>query len=164
MLNEESEERQARYLARFQTLSEKSDNCRREADVLGEEIQALQVGDERRNSCASQFNGSCFDPTMVEQFIAAGAAQAMQQLARIQGEICRVYGWQHQPEPTAPKRVTGGKEKEEWEGAWDKEKAASVWYQGATVDPAVDLVWCQNANVGSLGGRNPGTKKWKAAS
>ena len=37
----------------------------------------LQAGDERRNSCESQSNGCCFDPTMVEQFIATGAAQAL---------------------------------------------------------------------------------------
>ena len=43
MLHEENEERQARFQALFQTLSEKSGNCRQEADTLEEEIQALQA-------------------------------------------------------------------------------------------------------------------------
>ena len=65
-LSAEMEERKALYETRFRALSEKSGSCRREADIL-EEIQALQAGDERRNSCASQSNGCCFDPTVVEQ-------------------------------------------------------------------------------------------------
>ena len=58
MLHEENEERQARFQARCQTLSEKSGNFRKEADILEEEIQALQA-EERRGSCASQSNGCC---------------------------------------------------------------------------------------------------------
>ena len=38
---EENAERQARFQARFQTLSEKSGKCRQEADILEKEIQAL---------------------------------------------------------------------------------------------------------------------------
>ena len=61
--------------------------------------KALQAGEERRGSCASESNGRSFDPAMVDQLLTMGAAQAMQQLAFIQGEISRVYGGQHQPEP-----------------------------------------------------------------
>ena len=34
MLHEENQERQARFQTRFQTLSEKSGNCRKKADIL----------------------------------------------------------------------------------------------------------------------------------
>ena len=50
---------------------------------------------------------------MVEHFLTMGAAQALQQLALIQGGISRVYGGQHQPEPAAPEHVAGGEEKED---------------------------------------------------
>ena len=74
-------------------------------------------------------------------------------------EKSAVYCGQRQPEPPAPELVAGGEEKEEWEGDWDKEKAASDLYESASVDPAGDLVWCQNENSGSLGGRNPRTPR-----
>ena len=96
-------------------------------------------------------------PATVEQFLMMRAAQAALQLAFIQGEICREYGGQYQPDPTAPEAGGRGKEREEWEGDWDKEKAASGWYESATVDRAVDLVWCQKG--GSVGGRNPRTPR-----
>ena len=67
LLHEENEEMQARFQARFQTLSETSGNCRKEADNLEEEIQALQAGEERRGSCVSQSNGCCFNPATVQQ-------------------------------------------------------------------------------------------------
>ena len=125
----------------------------------GRNPSLVQAGEESRGSCASQSNGCCLHPAMVEQFLAVGAAQAVQQLTFIRGEISRVYGGQHQPEPAAPEHAAGGEEKEAWEGDWDKEKAASGWYEGATVDPAVDLAWCQNANGGSLGERIPSTPR-----
>ena len=89
--------RQARFQTRFQTLSEKSGICRKEADILEEEIQTFQAGEQRRGSCASRSNGCCFNTAVVEQFLAMGAVQAMQLLAFIQEEICRVYGGQYQP-------------------------------------------------------------------
>ena len=61
--------------ARFQALSEKSGDCRRAAGEVEEEIQNQQAGEERRGSCASQSSGGCFEPTMVEQIVAFGAAQ-----------------------------------------------------------------------------------------
>ena len=45
------------------------------ADDLEEEMQALQA-EERRGSCASQSNGCCCDPAMVEQIFACGAVHA----------------------------------------------------------------------------------------
>ena len=157
MLHEENEERQVRFQARFQTLSEKSGE---------EEIQALQAVEERSGSCASQSNGCCFNPAVVEHFLTLGAAQAMQQLNFVHGEICRVFGGQYQTVPTAEEHLAEEKEKEELEGVWDKEKAANDWYESATVDPAVNLVWCQNASGGSLGEKRiPGTPRtWKAGS
>ena len=38
-------------------------------------------------------------------------------------------------------------------------KAPDALEHRATVDHAVDLVWCQNANGGSLAGRNPSTPR-----
>ena len=75
---------------------------------LDEEIRILQAGEERRGSCASQSNGCCFDPAVVEHFITMGAAQAWQQLAFIEGEVSRVYGGQHQPAPATAVHVSGG--------------------------------------------------------
>ena len=53
--------------------------------IIDEEVQALQAGEERRGSNASQSNGCCFGPAMVEHFLALGAAQALQQLTFIRG-------------------------------------------------------------------------------
>ena len=84
---------------------------------LYEEIRILQAGDEKRNSCASQSNGGCFDPAVVQQFITMGATQAWQQLTCIQGELSRVHAVQHQPAPATPVHVLeggeGGDENEE---------------------------------------------------
>ena len=57
--------------------------------------------------------------------------------------------------PAALEQVEERKEKEEWEGDWDKEKAPNDWHEGATVDPAVDPDRCQDANGGSCGGGTP---------
>ena len=96
-------------------------------DDLEVEIQAVQAGEERRGSCASQSNGCCFDPAMVEHFLTMGATQALQQLAFIHGEISRVYGGQHLPEPAAPERGGRAEEKEAWEGDRDDEKTPNEW-------------------------------------
>ena len=63
MLHEENEERQAR----FQKLSETWCISQKEAEILEDEIQALQAGEETRGSCASQSNGCCTNPAIVEQ-------------------------------------------------------------------------------------------------
>ena len=90
--------------ARFQALSEKSGESRRAASEVEEEIRIFRAGEERRGSCASQSNGCGLDPAMVEHFLTMRATQALQQLAFIHGEISRVYGGQHRPEPTAPEQ------------------------------------------------------------
>ena len=56
MLNEEMEERKALYETRFRALSEKSGDSRKVAAELEVEIHALQAGEERRGSSASQSN------------------------------------------------------------------------------------------------------------
>ena len=50
------------------------------------------------------------------------------------------------------------KRKKMWKD-WDDEKAVIGWYEGATVDPAVDPARCQDANGGSFGGGNPSTPR-----
>ena len=64
LLNQEMEEWKALFETCFGALSEKSGDCRKEATALDNEIQALQAGEERRGSCASQSDGCCFDPVM----------------------------------------------------------------------------------------------------
>ena len=99
--------------------------------------------EERRGSCASQSNG-CFDPAMVEQVFACGAViQAMRE------EFNRRFKAQ-----AALEQMAGGEEREDWEGDWDDEEAASGWYEGATLGSAV-----QDANAGSFGGGNPSTPR-----
>ena len=51
------------------------------------------------------------------------------------------------------------KRKEIGKGIGTLRSAASGWSEGATVDPALDLAWCQNANGGNLGVGNPGTPR-----
>ena len=132
-LNEENEERQARFQARFQNLSEKPGNCRRETSIVEEEeVQALQAAEERSGSCASQSNGCCSDPAMVEQ------------TDPYDGSIEKSF--------SASRFGACGRRRreQEWEGDRDKGKAASDRYDGDTVDLAVDLAWCQKAG-----------KRWK---
>ena len=74
-LKQVMEERKALFETRFRALSEKSGDCRKAAE-LDNELQALQAGEERRGSCASQSYGFCFDPAMWEQVFACGATQA----------------------------------------------------------------------------------------
>ena len=105
---------------------------------LENEIQNLQASEERRGSSASQSNGCCFAPAILEQFLTMGAAQAMQQLAYIHGEVSKVYDGQHRPEPTAPEREAGAEEKEAWEEEWGDERMANGWYESAACGSAVD--------------------------
>ena len=121
-------------------------------------LHTLQAGEERRGSCASQSNGCCFDPAMLlwqmEQVFACGAARA-ERFIRVVREVF----WRRFKAPAAPDQMAGGEEQEDWEGDWDDEKAANRWYEGATVDPAVDPARCQDANGGSFGGGNPSTPR-----
>ena len=54
--------------------------------------------------------------------------------------------------PAAQEHIAGGEEREEWEGGWEDEKAASERNEGATVSPAVDLAGHQDASGGGGGG------------
>ena len=73
MLNKEMEHRKALYETRFRALSEQSGDSRKAAAELENDIQALQAGEGRRGSRASQSNGCCFDPARWEQVFACGA-------------------------------------------------------------------------------------------
>ena len=91
---------------RLQELFEKSQRIHSAEADLDEEIRILQAGDERQTSCASQTNGCCFDPAVVEQFITMGAGLARQQTAFIHGEVSRVLVGQHQQQQAQPSRCT----------------------------------------------------------
>ena len=80
---------------------------------LNKEIRSLQADDERRGNSASQSNGCCFVPAMVEHFHTMGAAQAWQQLSFVQGDLSKVYGVQHHPVPATPLHTPKGDEHEE---------------------------------------------------
>ena len=78
------------------------------ADDLDDEMQILQAGEEGRGSCASQSNGSCFDPAMVEQVFACGAAHTEHFIQAIQEEFNRRF-----KSPAAPEQMAGGEEERE---------------------------------------------------
>ena len=69
----------ADWEVQLQELEQKSQRIYLAEAELHEEIRNLQAG-ETRNSCASQSNGGCFDPTVVEQLFTLGAAQTWQQI------------------------------------------------------------------------------------
>ena len=79
-------------------MEDNGQNIREEAqNEVDLEIRESQAGECRRCCTASQStNGCCFNSTIVGQFIALGAEQAMQQFAILQGELNGVYGGQHQ--------------------------------------------------------------------
>ena len=89
MLNKEMEESKALYETRFRALSEKSGHCRKAAAELENQIQTLQVGEERRGCSASQSNGCCFDPATGEQVFAFGETRAASFIQFIQQEFVR---------------------------------------------------------------------------
>ena len=150
LLHQEMEVRKTFFETRVRALSEKSADCRKAAADLDVEIQALQAGEERRGSSASQSNRCCFDPATWEQVFAYGETQAESFIQSTQQEFDRRY-----KTPGALEQGAGGEEKEAWEGDWDDEKAPSGWYGGATVDPDR----CQDSIGGSCGGGNPSTPR-----
>ena len=81
-------------------------NCRKAAGELQEDIQILQAGDVRRGSCASQSNGCRFDPGMVEQIFARGAAQT-EHIQAMQEEFNKRF-----QAPATPEQMAGGGERE----------------------------------------------------
>ena len=83
----------------------------------------------------------------------------MQQLAYIHGEVSRVYGGQHRPEPTAPEREVGAEEKEAWEEEWDDERMANGWCESAACGSAVDPAEGSDGVGGSLGGGTRSTPR-----
>ena len=89
MLNKEMEESKALYETRFRALSEKSGDCRKAAAELDNEIQALQAGEETKDSSASQSNGCCFDPTIWEQVFAFGETRTASFIQFMQQEFCQ---------------------------------------------------------------------------
>ena len=102
---------------------------------------------------------------ILEQFLTMGAAQAMQQLAYIHGEVSKVYDGQHRPEPTAPEREAGAEEKEAWEEEWDDERMANGWYESAAYGSAVGPAEGSDDVGGSLGRRkSQHSKKWNTRS
>ena len=150
LLQQKMEERKTLFETRVRALSEKSADCRKAAADLDVEIQALQAGDERRGSSASESNRCCFDPATWEQVFAYGVTQAESFIQFTQLEFGRRYRT-----PAALEQGAGREEKEAWEGDWDDEKAPSGWYGGATVDPDR----CQVSFGGSCGGGNPSTPR-----
>ena len=142
--NEEVQERRVR----FEALSEGSRLFgRRNPDPAGRR-------GEKRQLCVPQANGCCFDPAVVVQVFACGASHAEHLIQALQEEVNRRF-----KAPAAPEQMAGAGEREDCEGDWDDEKAASGWYEGATVGPAVDPAPCQEGNGGSFGGGNPSTPR-----
>ena len=71
--------------------------------------KVLQAGEEGR-SCASQSNGCCFDPAMVEQVFAFGVVHAEHDIQAMKEEFIRIPN-----SPTALEHMAG-----EWED-WEEE-------------------------------------------
>ena len=55
--------------------------------ILEDEVQSLQAGEERRGRCVSQANGCCFDPAVVEQVFARGAAHTEHLIHAFAGRV-----------------------------------------------------------------------------
>ena len=88
---------------------------------MDEEIRNL-AGEERRNSCASQSNGCCLDPTVVEQLLTLGAAPAWQQALREElTKMCEVL---HQS-PATPVHTSGGGDRKDEREEDQRERAAN---------------------------------------
>ena len=92
------------------------------ADNLEDEIKILQAGEERRVSCAWQFNGCFFDPAMVDQIFACGAVHAEPDIQATQEEFIRRF-----KPPAAPEQMAGGAERREWEEWEENAKGVQVW-------------------------------------
>ena len=145
---ERSEKKLIKREARFLALSDKSGNCRMAADDLEEEVKDLQAGEGRRGSCASQSNGCCFDPAMVEQISTFGAAHARPHIQAL-FEV-----------PATPVHMG----REEKGAEWEEEQAQRMASQqmgpqvsggrneGVTAGPALDPVRQKDANGESGGG------------
>ena len=89
---------------------------------LEDEVNILQAGEERGGSCASQSNGCCFDPAMVDQILACGAVHAEHYIQAMQEEFIRRF-----KAPAAPEQMAGGAERREWEEWEENAKGVQVW-------------------------------------
>ena len=158
--------RKADYETRFPVLLERSGDSWKAAAGLDIEIQSFLASEERRGSSASQSNGCCFDPAILEYFLAFGGALAVQQLAFLQAEVSRVYGGQqYRQEPIARERGARAEEREAWEEEWDDERMANGWYEIAAYGSAVDPAEGSDDVGGSFGRReSQHSKKWDARS
>ena len=139
-----------RMRARFHALSEKSGESRRAASEVEEEIRILQAREERRGSCASQSNGWCFDPAIVEYFsrweqhrLCSSSPSLMEKSA----EYMAVNIGQSQPLRSERQEQ---KRREFWEEDWDDERTANGWYESAAFGSAVDPGEGSDAVGGSL--------------
>ena len=78
------EQRRHDLLPEHQKLQKRFQNLQ---SLQDRKIRVLQAGEDRRGSCATQSNGCCIDPALVEQLFTLGAAQAWQQIQAIQEEF-----------------------------------------------------------------------------
>ena len=93
--------------------------------------QALQAGEERRGSSASQSNGCYFDPVIWEAGLRISRDTGSKFYPIHAARVCQ-YRTSGFPEQGARE------EKEDWEGDWDDERMANWWYEGAAFGSAVD--------------------------
>ena len=77
---------------------------RQSAAELEVEIQAPQAGEERRGSSASQSNGCCFDPAVLEQVLAFRETRAANCIHFMQQEFVRQYRASGVPEQGRSRR------------------------------------------------------------
>ena len=142
---------------KLQSLQDKKRNhlkdacaCDEEMRMLGKEVEEpgrhfsrhasrlcpdwATVGGQQRNwktksrPCGQEatVRHSPMDVTLIQP---CGAAQTERFIQVMQEEFHRGFT------VPASEHMAGGEEKEDWERDWDDEKAASGWYEGATVDP-----------------------------
>ena len=152
-VNKEVEERRVRFAA----LSEKSGNCRMAADDLEDVIQILQAWEERQLCVAVQTDVALIQPWW------SRSSLVEQNMLSITSKPCRKSSSEgSRLQPLWSKRQEG-EEREEWEGDWGDEKAASGRYEGATVGPAVVPARHQDACGGSGGRRKSQHAKKRTA-
>ena len=126
-LNKEWEEQNALHGTRCRALSERSGVSRKAAAELENEIQNLQVSEERRGSSASQSNGCC-SPCIA----AARLYSRRSQLS---------FWWSTSTRANCSAGAKRREGREAWEGEWDEdERMANGRYEntahGSAVDPA----------------------------
>ena len=114
-----------RRMPNFKSWDEKIQKTSLAEAELDEEIRNLEAEEERRGSGASQSNGCCFDPTVVEQLITMGATQAWQQIQILQGEFSKRFEVQHRPAPATPVHIPEGGEGGDEEEEEQRKRAAS---------------------------------------